>query len=158
MIWHVAFAVGDIEDAMERFGAALNLKDWVPVRHVSAPSVDAQGKPYHLDTRLTFATDGQCALELFEARPGTPNEPALGTVFHHMGFWTDDVGEEQARLEQCGWSHRGNPTTPESRAAFFAGSLGIFFEACNAQAQRPGLEKYYPGGPTGIGQPGLTRR
>jgi hypothetical protein len=153
VIWHVAFAVDNLEEAMSRFGAALNVGDWLPVKTVSAESVDGDGKPYRIDTRLTFATAGPCALELFEAQPGTPNAPAKGTVFHHMGYWTDDLGKERTRLEQCGWSHRGNRATSESRAAFFAGPLGIVFEACNVHAGRPGLEKYYPGGPTGIRQP-----
>ena len=152
MIWHVAFSVDNIEEAMEQFGAALNLQ-WLPIKDFSGQSTDAEGKSYLLQTRLTFATAGPCALEVFERVPGTPNEPAAGTVFHHMGYWTGDLGAERERLAECGWTHRGGPTGSDSRAAFFAGSLGIFIEACNSGIPRTGLDKYYPGGPTGIRQP-----
>ncbi|MYZ38026.1 VOC family protein [Streptomyces sp. MnatMP-M17] len=152
MIWHVAFAVDNLEEGMEQFGSALHL-DWLPIKGFSGESVRADGVPYPLKTRLTFATAGPCALELFERVPGTPNEPAQGTAFHHMGYWTGDPSKERDRLKECGWFHQGGPTAPDSRAAFFASSLGIFFEACNSTIQRPGLEKYYPGGPTGIRQP-----
>jgi hypothetical protein len=98
MIWHVAFAVDNLEEAMDRFGAALNL-DWLPIKNFSGKSVHADGTPYHLETRLTFATAGPCALELFERVPGTPNEPARGTAFHHMGYWSGDLSTERDRLE-----------------------------------------------------------
>ncbi|WP_040830614.1 VOC family protein [Nocardia jiangxiensis] len=152
MIWHVAFAVDDLEEAMEKFGTALNL-DWLPIKNFSAESAYADGTPFRLTTRLTFATAGPCALELFERVPGTPNEPAQGTIFHHMGYWTGDLNQERERLAQCGWSCSGGLTTSDSRAAFFSSSLGIFLEGCNSTIQRPGLQKYYPGGPTGVRQP-----
>jgi hypothetical protein len=152
MIWHVAFAVDDLEEGMAKFGDALNLS-WNPIKNFEGENFHADGTPFVLKTRLTFATAGPCALELFESVPGTPNEPAKGTVFHHMGYWTEDVSTERERLEQCGWYHAGGPTGTESRAAFFSNSLGIFFEACNATINRPGLEKYYPGVAPGMMQP-----
>jgi hypothetical protein len=152
MIWHIAFAVDDLDEAMAKFGEALNLT-WTPVKTFEGQNSHADDTPFLLRTRLTFATAGPCALELFESVPGTPNEPAKGTVFHHMGYWTQDVGAERERLEQCGWFHTGGPTTADSRAAFFASTLGVFFEACNVTAVRPHLEKYYPGVAPGMKQP-----
>lgn len=157
MIWHIAFAVDDIEVAMDQFGRALNLT-WNPIKEFAGDNVDAQGKPFVLKTRLTFAAAGPCALELFERVAGTPIEPARGTAFHHLGYWTDDVSDERARLEQCGWFHAGGPTTSASRAAFFSSSLGIFIESCNATIPRVGLEKYFPGVAPGMSTPGATRR
>lgn len=157
MIWHIAFAIDDLEKGMEQFGTALNL-DWNPIKHYEGQSVDAEGEPFLIKTRLTFATAGPCALELFESAPGTPNEPAQGTVFHHMGYWTDGLMSERARLEACGWFHASGLTEPDSRAAFFASTLGVFFEACNVAAQRPGLEKYYPGVAPGMKQPDRVLR
>lgn len=157
MIWHIAFAVDRLEQAMERFGAALDLDDWTPIKEFEGDNAHADGTPFRLRTRLTFATAGPCALELFEAVPGTPNEPARGTVFHHMGYWTDDVGAERDRLAACGWAPAGGRATSDSRAAFFSGSLGILFEACNATIQRPGLERYYPGVAPGMAQPDRLR-
>lgn len=153
MIWHIAFAVPDLDEGMAQFGEALNLT-WNPVKEFEGQNFHADGAPFLLRTRLTFATAGPCALELFESVPGTPNEPAKGTVFHHMGYWTENVSDERERLEQCGWFHAGGPTTPGSRAAFFASTLGIFFEACAVTANRPGLEKYYPGVAPGMKLPG----
>jgi hypothetical protein len=152
MIWHIAFAVDDIEEGMAQFGGALNL-NWLPIKYFHGESTDADGNRYVLNTRLTFATAGPCALELFERVPGTPNEPATGTAFHHLGYWTRDVSEERERLQGCGWFHKGGLTTVDSRAAFFASSLGIFIEACNSTITRPGLEKYYPGVAPGMKQP-----
>ncbi|WP_067794614.1 VOC family protein [Actinomadura formosensis] len=152
MIWHIAFALDNLEEGMERFGAALNL-DWLPVKHYVGESVDQNGRPYTLKTRLTFATAGPCALELFERVPGTPNEPAKGTAFHHMGYWTEDLSKERERLAACDWLHRGGPTEPDSRAAFFASTLGILIEGCNSTIERPGLAKYYPGVAPGMKQP-----
>lgn len=154
MIWHVAFAVDNLDEAMDQFGTALNL-DWLPIKNFSGQSVLADGTPYLLETRLTFATAGPCALELFERVPGTPNEPAEGTVFHHMGYWTGDMSAERDRLTECGWFHAGGPTEADSRAAFFSSTLGIFLEACNSTIDRAGLEKYYPGQGTGIRQPDM---
>ncbi|WP_433502956.1 VOC family protein [Pseudonocardia halophobica] len=152
MIWHIAFAVPNLEEGMDQFGKALNLT-WNPIKSFEGENAHAGGEPFTLRTRLVFATAGPCALELFESVPDTPNEPAKGTVFHHMGYWTDNVVTEQQRLEQCGWFHAGGPVSDDSRAAFFSSSLGIFFEACNVSAQRKGLEKYYPGVAPGMKQP-----
>ena len=152
MIWHVAFAVDNLEEGMEQFGKALNL-DWTPIKNYTGPNSHADGTPFELTTRLTFATAGPCALELFEAVKDTPNEPAQGTVFHHMGYWTSDVATEKDRLAQCNWQHAGGYTSPDTRAAFFSSTLGIFLEACNVTINRPNLEKYYPGEGTGIQVP-----
>ncbi|PHV66163.1 VOC family protein [Williamsia muralis] len=152
MIWHVAFSVDDLEEAMEKFGDALQV-EWNPIKHYVGESMDADGKLFTLDTRLVFSAQGPVALELFENVPGTPNEPASGTIFHHMGYWTDNVNAEQDRLRECNWMHKGGKTVPESRAAFFSGPLGIFFEACNSSIERPGLGKYYPGVAPGMNQP-----
>ena len=148
MIWHVAFAVPDLDEGMEQFGTALGL-DWLPVKHYRAETVDAQGKSFLLDTRLTFATGGPCAVELFQSVPGTPYAPADGTIFHHLGYWTENLASERSRLESCSWFHQGGPTDAESRAAFFAGPTGIFIEACRSTLARPGLDKYYPEIPAG---------
>lgn len=152
MIWHIAFAVDDLEEGMAKFGDALNLV-WNPIKNFEGQNFNPDGTPFVLKTRLTFATAGPCALELFEAASGTPYAPRTGTVFHHMGYWTEDVSAERGRLEQCGWSFQGGLTTPDSRAAFFASSLGVLFEACNVTINRPGLEKYYPGVAPGMKQP-----
>ncbi len=157
MIWHVAFCVDDLDEAMDQFGNALQV-NWNPVKHYVGENMHADGTRFTLDTRLVFSADGPVALELFEKVPGTPNEPADGTVFHHLGYWTDTISAEQERLRECSWLHQGGPTDAESRAAFFAGPLGIFFEACNIDVNRNGLEKYYPGTAPGMKQPNRLLR
>lgn len=143
-IWHIAFAVDKLEPAIEEFSKVLGLGEWTPIKHFVGDALDADGKPYRIDTRLTFATDGPVAIELFETVPDTPNAPAKGTSFHHLGIWGGSIPEEKARLEEAGWFLTGGDTSEESRAAFFSSKLGIWFEACNVNAQRKGLEKYYP--------------
>ncbi|MFC8826900.1 VOC family protein [Streptomyces sp. NPDC057137] len=145
MIWHVAFAVDDLDRAMREFGTAL-LLDWRPVKHYVGVTKDEFGTVHEIDTRLTFATAGSCAFELFEATPGTPNAPREGTAFHHLGYWAENLVDESERLRQCGWVCKGGPEKPdaESRAMFSAGPLGVFIEACNVTLPRAGLEKYYP--------------
>ncbi|GAB7007138.1 hypothetical protein JCM18899A_46120 [Nocardioides sp. AN3] len=146
MIWHIAFAVPSLEEGIEKFSETLKLRSWTPIKHFVGDATDGDGKPYVIDTRLAFATDGPVAFELFESAPGTPNEPAEGTIFHHMGYWAGapTIPQEGERLATCEWFRTGGDTSAESRAAFFASKIGIWFEACNLNAERKGLERYYP--------------
>jgi hypothetical protein len=143
VMWHIAFAVDDLEQAMEQWGQALNLQ-WQVVRRVTVPRTDEHGNHFDVDTKFAIAAGLPYAIEVFEQTPGTPLAAPEGTTFHHIGYWAQDMVAEARRLESLGWRCTGGPIVPDSRSLFFTGSLGITIEPCFLGVSRPGLEEYYP--------------
>lgn len=90
--FQVGIAVQDIEQAMAELGGALGV-EWV------GPTVRELG-PTTL--RVAFARTGPPYLELIEGSPGSIWDAPAGSFLHHLGYWSDDLAADAARLEASG--------------------------------------------------------
>ena len=91
--FQVGIVVADLEVAMEELGAALGI-EWAP------PQERRLGE---WTCRITFGRrPGPPYLELIEGQPGSPWDPAGGYRLDHIGYWTEDVDAESARLAEAG--------------------------------------------------------
>jgi catechol 2,3-dioxygenase-like lactoylglutathione lyase family enzyme len=144
-IWHVAFAVPDLEQAMAELGDAMELT-WRPVREVRLTLNDEQGSPHDVLCKVTFSHQGGPAIELFESVPGTPLAESDGSAFHHLGGWVDDVAAEGARLEQLGWPcfASADLSTHSVNIDIRRGPNGIRAELCGVHQDRPSMRDLFP--------------
>jgi catechol 2,3-dioxygenase-like lactoylglutathione lyase family enzyme len=145
-IFHIAFAVPDLEFAMLEIGAAMKVT-WRTVYDFAGQLSDERGVEHDVRTRLTFSSLGPTVIELFEEVPGTPLASLDGGPFHHLGVWTDDFWLDSARLTDAGWPCRGKSPerTKPVRAGFFRGPSDITVELCSTRVDRPHLRDLYPG-------------
>ncbi|MTD12566.1 hypothetical protein GIS00_01225 [Nakamurella sp. YIM 132087] len=93
ILYHVGCAVADLDRSMRDVGSALGL-DWSPVRERPVPGGRA---------RVVYSLGGPTHVELLEGSPGTPWHVSGAPVHHHMGYWTDDLAAETARLLALGF-------------------------------------------------------
>lgn len=138
-VWHVAFTVSRLEEAMDDLHKAIGA-GWGAIHEFEAEMIDGQGGRHNFPARVVFSTCEPCAIELFEAVPGTPLAQRGRNPFHHVGYWTDDIVGERAELDRLGWACAG---ATADRISVHVGRARIAIEACNVRVQRPGLEVYY---------------
>lgn len=99
--------------------------------------------------RVAFSHEGQPAIELFQAVPGTPLAAPADNAFHHVGCWVDDVDAEAGRFESLGW-----PCFASSDLTMHAvvidirrGPGGVLTELCDVHHDRPSLRDLLPSTP-----------
>jgi hypothetical protein len=145
MIWHVAFAVKNLETAMDEFGAAFDLT-WRPVRVRDVVLVDEHGVEHSLSVTVTFSNESGPAIELFEEQPGTPLAAPAGGAFHHLGRWVDGHGEVAARLDSMDMPCFARTPEREAGVGVFLhrGPCGIGVELCDVNEDRPSLRDLFP--------------
>src|ERR1700730_3893372 len=138
-IWHIAFAVPDLEQGMKDFGKAFGL-EWRPVHHAVAHLTDEHGVQHEPTCHFTFSVGSPFAIEMWEAVPGTPLAAPGDTVLHHVGYWVDDLPAEVDRLEGEGW-----PCFMSGHSvAVHRGPGGIMLEPCDVLRDRPFLRDLFP--------------
>jgi len=147
-IWHIAFAVPDLEQGMKEFGAAFGL-DWRPVHRADAVLTDERGRDHEVTCTFTFSVGSPFAIEMWQAVPGTPLAAPGDTVLHHVGYWVEDLAAEAARLERRGW-----PCFMTGHSvAVHRGPGGIMLEPCDVMRDRPFLRDLFPAGSRHHGAP-----
>jgi hypothetical protein len=52
-------------------------------------------------------------VELVQRVPGTLWEPAIGSGVHHIGYWSDDVAGDAAKLEAARFEHEASGVDPD---------------------------------------------
>lgn len=144
-VWHVGFIVDNLEDAMSEFSDGLGLT-WAEPHHIKASLSGPNGEDYPLDTRVVFSLDTPLSVELIEPTPGTPNVRRGESAFHHLGYWADDLVDEEHRLSDLGLGCVAfrNDDNDLRRIMLSEGPYGILLEATNTRTARPGLEQFYP--------------
>jgi hypothetical protein len=144
-IWHLGFAVLELEPAMEEFGKALSL-EWREPRCTRVLVTGDTGATRQIEVHSAFSAGGPPAIELFEAVPGTPLIQPQGAAFHHIGYWAEDVAAEKVRLEALGWPCVAwSAATPTSRTvALHRGPLGMGLKPCAVGEDRPHLRDLFP--------------
>ncbi|MFF3573899.1 VOC family protein [Nocardia jiangxiensis] len=145
-IWHVGFIVDQLEDAMDELGAALGLR-WADIHRVNGQPLEGpHGEQYAIDTRVVFSLDLPLSIELIEPTPGTPNVRRGNSAFHHLGYWAEDLVEEERRLDGLAMpcvAFRMDDSNLR-RIMLTQGPYDILLESTNALVRRPGLEHFYP--------------
>jgi hypothetical protein len=97
---HIGIVVPDLDTACVDLTATLGVS-WAPV---AEQRVVARAGDIVIDAlvSLTWSREGPPHLELLHAAPGTPWAAEGTRVFHHLGYWTDDVRAAVERLEHAG--------------------------------------------------------
>ena len=94
--FQTGFLVPELEAAMEEMGANLGV-EWVGPK-------DRDLREFGLDARLrmAFARTSPPYLELIEGPPGSVWDATSGARIHHLGYWSEDMESDTARLEAAG--------------------------------------------------------
>jgi hypothetical protein len=90
--FQIGLIVDDLDVAMEELGSALGI-EWGPPQERRLGDVTC---------RITFGRHGPPYIELIEGKTGSPWDPDGGYRLDHIGYWTEDVAAESARLDQAG--------------------------------------------------------
>ncbi len=91
--YHVGFIVEDIEAAMAEMTNAFGLA-W------QEPHESSYGDRWRI--KVAYSKTGPPFIELIEGEPGGPWDTSGGPRLDHIGFLTDDVEGEAARLVAAG--------------------------------------------------------
>ena len=129
--YHVGIVVNDIQAAQERLSALFGIS-WGPVLPISAVAYrDCDGPDLDLPTTLCYSV-GDPGIELIEELPGPVWVRNEQSNLHHIGFWTDELLNDSARLAGGGCplqlSGRAGQAAPASFAYHRDDILSVRFE------------------------------
>lgn len=150
-IWHIGVAVDDLERGKQEFADVFGLS-WRPTRVRVLTLTDVRGADYEVECHVTFSQGGQFAVELWEAIPATPLAAPPGGGVHHIGYWVEDMAQENARLSALGFDPYA---TVGHRPLLNAGPSGTVVELCDLHSDRPQLRDLFPAGSNYAGPPVL---
>jgi Glyoxalase/Bleomycin resistance protein/Dioxygenase superfamily len=133
--YHVGIVVTDIEVARSRLTEMLGV-EWGPVLRLDAVEYrDSNGNDVVLPTTMCYSTGEPC-LELVEEVPGSIWVRNEDSNLHHVGFWTEGLAADSARisgvgcpLQICG---RSGQQAPVSFTYHREESLGVRIELVDA--------------------------
>ena len=91
--FQVGFVVPDLEAAMEELGAGLGVE-------LVGPQERDLGDRGLL--RIAFARTPPPYVELIQGPPGSLWDASAGAHVHHLGYWSEDMHADSARLEAAG--------------------------------------------------------
>jgi hypothetical protein len=136
---------------VDDFGAALDdLSDlfgheWCPTMSVSTPVVLPEGE-ITLDLVFTYSKTTP-RVEVIKSVPGTLWTPAPGSGIHHLGYWSDDVAADAARLTARGYAAEATGVRPDGAAvwAYHRSPSGPRIELVSRDIAA-GLEGYWASG------------
>ena len=150
--YHVGIIVTDVVAARDRLRELLGVT-WGPVMHLDEVRYrDGAGNDLTLPTTMCYST-GNPALELIEETPGTEWVRNEHSNLHHIGFWSEQFGDDTGALaaggcplQLCG---RDGGTAPVSFAYHRDDDIGVRFEIVDA-SMRDAMSFLFepdPGGP-----------
>jgi hypothetical protein len=128
-LYHVAFAVPDLEAAMAQTGDSLGLT-WASVREAGMALRGPDGREAVNGLRAVYSRQGPTYWELVWGPPGSRFAVGAGPRFDHAGIFVEHVGQEVERLERTGWTTTHRAVTADSRTgvAYLSNALGIHLE------------------------------
>ena len=144
--FHAGIVVDDLEasliDLAELFGY-----EWCEPISVSTPVVLSDGD-IMVDLRFTYSVTSP-RLEVIRSVPGTLWTPVTGSGIHHLGYWSDDVAADSARLAGRGYAPEATGLRPDGVAfwAYHRSPGGPRIEIVSRDVQ-PSLEQYWAAGTT----------
>ncbi len=98
--YHVGIVVEDYEGTLERLTALFGYRFGEEIRF-PVPVRLASGETATWESAFCYSLDAP-HLEIVRAQPGTVWVPA-DSGLHHVGYWSDDVAADAARLEARGY-------------------------------------------------------
>jgi hypothetical protein len=99
-LYHVGIVVPTLEDGQEHFAEMFGVR-WAPVMESATAIRTADGVVATVDLRLVYSVDAP-HIELIEAVPGSVWDLNPYSNIHHIGFWSDDLAGDWARLHGGG--------------------------------------------------------
>lgn len=108
--YHVGIVVEDLDSAKAQLSDLFGYL-WGP-EVASDVTVRLAAETVELNLRLAYSVS-EPRVELVQQLPGTLWEPAAGSGVHHLGYWSDDVGADGARLEAAGFAHEASGVAPD---------------------------------------------
>jgi Glyoxalase/Bleomycin resistance protein/Dioxygenase superfamily len=107
--FHVGMVVDDLDAAMAELSELFGYT-WCPPMAVETP-VRLPGGDIKLDLRFAY-TATTPRVEVVRSVPGTPWVPA-DSGLHHVGYWSDDLAADGARLVAWGYAEEAVGVRPE---------------------------------------------
>jgi Glyoxalase/Bleomycin resistance protein/Dioxygenase superfamily len=147
--YHVGIVVPDVLRAQALFAEQFGVR-WGPVLRLDATEYrDGAGADVVLPTAICYSAD-EPHLELIEELPGSVWERNAHSNLHHIGFWSDDLPADSARLaasacplQLCG---RAGTQAPVS-FAYHGHELGIRVEIVDASMREAMAFLFQPAAP-----------
>jgi hypothetical protein len=113
--FHVGIVVDDFDGALDEL-ADLFGHEWCPPMSISAPVVLPDGEAM-LDLLFTYSRAAP-RVEVIQSMPGTLWVPAPASGIHHLGYWSDDVAADAARLIARGYAAEATGVRPDGAAVW----------------------------------------
>jgi hypothetical protein len=136
-VWHLALRVPDVPKAMEELTQSMGLR-WGHLHHIEMPAW-IPGTGYRdLYLNIVYSIEGPVHLELEQGSPDSAWDPALGTGVHHIGLYTDDVGELSAKLAKDGWTVEMACASPEEGYgswSYMRSPAGLLIEPVSSESK-----------------------
>ena len=146
-LYHVAWVVPNLSEAMEAFGIT-GLRWATPVVRtviMQTPTTEPTG----VSILVTYSIDDPLHVELIEHCPQSPWQTEALGIPHHMGWWTDDLHADIASLVDEGYQLQawmvGDNGKP-SRFAYLLNHHGARVELVDRAAE-PQLRAWWSGQP-----------
>jgi hypothetical protein len=141
--YHLGIVVEDYESTLTQLTELFGYR-WCEEFDVTLP-VWTPGGEQELNLRFTYSMDAP-RLEVIRCIPGTVWEPAAGSGIHHMGYWSDDVAGDSARLEQQGYAKEASAGPDDTPTfVYHRHPAGPRIELV-ASSMRPLMEQYWATG------------
>jgi hypothetical protein len=138
--FHVGIVVDDLDAALSEL-SELFAYEWCPQLAVETQVRLPEG---HIMLDLRFAYSATLPrVELVRSVPGTPWVPA-DSGLHHVGYWSDDVAGDGARLVARGYAEEAAGVRPDGVAvwSYHRSARGPRIELVSRELQS-GLEGYW---------------
>jgi Glyoxalase/Bleomycin resistance protein/Dioxygenase superfamily len=133
-LFHTGIVVDDLTSAKEEFGDLLGVT-WLEGEGDS-PMLLADG-PRTLRMAFAYSAAGPHHLELIQSVPGTLWTVAGTGHAHHVGYWSDDVGQASAALSARGLPRVANLGTYEDDqfpiGVYHQGNNGLYIEVLSRE-------------------------
>jgi hypothetical protein len=142
--FHVGVVVDDLESALDELADLFGYR-WCPPMALPMPVVLPSGEQT-VDLRFTYSVTTP-HVEVIQVIPGTLWVPVDGSGIHHLGYWSDDVGADAARLADRGYAMEATGVQPDGTPywAYYRSPIGPRIELVSRQVQA-GLEQYWASG------------
>lgn len=113
--YHYGMVVADFDQALDELSSSLGL-EWASVQRRTFDVRQPNGL-VTADFRVTYSITGPPHFEVIEPTPGTIWAYAGGGV-HHLGYWSDDLAADSARLGDAGLPWEATYDNPEIDGVF----------------------------------------
>jgi Glyoxalase/Bleomycin resistance protein/Dioxygenase superfamily len=144
--YHVGIIVEEMEAARAHLEELLGVV-WGPIMEYDADFRDKSGEPTIYPLRICYSTVAPY-IELIEEVRGTIWECNEHSNLHHIGFWTEAVGDDGDRWTALGCPFVLGPWEDgEIRAAYHHDALGVRLELVST-SRRELIEEVMAAPPT----------